>query len=131
MNKKRENDKVQIGDDDLLYRRFHRKDLRRDGGITYALYMQRKPTTMPDPEISVDLGSLTTPEKTLAADPRPIFGLGVLRVGDVRRLGFTVRYNPNPKNNAHCIIEGVITEADCDRLAEITHVHTLPPKLGA
>jgi DNA-directed RNA polymerase subunit L len=127
MNKERENDTEQISDDDLLYRRFHRTNLRRDGGITYAAYMQRNPT-MPDPEISVNLASRTTPEETLAAAALPIFGLGMLRVGDVRRLGFTVRYKPTRNNIAHCIIEGAKTETDCARLAEITRVHTPPPR---
>ena len=56
MNMQRENDTDQIGDDDLLYRRFHRSNLRRDGRITYAAYMQRRPP-MADPEISVNLAS--------------------------------------------------------------------------
>lgn len=129
MNKVRGKDAVQITDDDLLYRRFYYKSIRRDGRITAAAYIQSR-TNTPDPEISVDLARLTTPEKTLAAaPPGGIFGLGVLKVGDVRRLGFTVHYNPSRENTAHCIIVGAKTEADCDRLAEITRVHTLPPRL--
>lgn len=127
MNESRENDADQVDDDDLLYRRFHYTALRRDGRISFDAYLRRKPTTMPDPEISVDLARLTTPEKTLAAAP-PGFGLGELRAGDARRLGFKVSYKPTQKNKAHCIIEGAETEADCDRLAEITRVHTPPPR---
>lgn len=119
------NNAQEISDDDLLYRRFHRKSLRRDGRLTLATYTLPK-TSIPDPEISVDLERLTTPEKTLAAALPGLFGLGVLSAGDVRRLGFTVRYQPIPGNDAHCIIEGVKTEEDCDRLAEVTRVHTLP-----
>ncbi len=127
MNKEQESDIDQISDDDLLYRRFHRANLRRDGRITYAAYIRRKPPPpIPDSEISVNLASRTTPEETLAA-AQPIFGLGILRVGDVRKLGFTVRHKPSRNNLAHCIIEGVKTEADCARLADITRVHTLPP----
>ena len=125
MNKEQENDTDQISDDDLLYRRFHYTSLRRDGSIAPAVYTRPK-TSIPDPEISVNLARKTTPEKTLAAAP-PVFGLGVLKAGDVRRLGFTIRYDPNPKNRAHCIIEGVKTEVDCYLLAGITQVHTLPP----
>lgn len=128
MNKERESDTEQIDDDELLYRRFHPQNLRRDGRISYALYMRRKPPPpIPDPEISVDLARQTMPEKTLAA-AQPIFGLGILRVGDVRRLGFIVRYQPSRNNRAHCIIEGAKTETDCARLAEITRVHTPPPR---
>ncbi len=54
MNKERENDAGQIRDDDLLYRRFHYTSLRLDGSITYAAYTRPK-TTIPDPEISVNL----------------------------------------------------------------------------
>ena len=128
MNKKREYDEEQIHDDDLLYRRFHSISLGPDGQVDYSTYMQFD-TGAPDPEISVDLARRTTPEKTLAAAPRalaPVLGLSVLIAGDVRRLGFTVRHNPNRKNRAHCIIEGAKTEADCWSLAEITRVHTLP-----
>jgi len=125
MNNARENGTDQIGDDDLLYRRFHRSHLRRDGSIAYAAYLLPR-TTTPDPEISVNLARRTTPEETLAAAP-PVFGLGVLSARDVRRLGFTVRHKPTRGNNAHCIIEGAKTETDCARLAEVTRVHTLPP----
>ncbi len=118
------NNAQEISDDDLLYRRFHRKSLRRDRSITDGAYTRPK-SRIPDPEISVDLERLTTAEETLAAAP-PGFGLGVLSAGDVRKLGFTVRYQPLPGNNAHCIIEGVKTEEDCDRLAKVTRVHTLP-----
>src|SRR5690242_10610171 len=118
MNKEEENEIVQISDDDLLYRRFHPKSLRRDGNITSAAYIRHK-EKKPDSEISVDLARKTTPESTLEAADPPIFGLGELRVGDVRNLGFTVRYAPSRGNKAHCIIEGVKTEMDCRRLAEI------------
>jgi hypothetical protein len=126
MNKEQENDVDQISDDDLLYRRFHPTSLRRDGRITYAAYMRPK-TTIPDPEISVNLARKTTPEETLAAAP-PIFGLGMLKASDVRRLGFTVRYSPSQRNRAHCVIEGAKTAKDCYLLAEITQVHTFPPR---
>lgn len=63
-----------------------------------------------------------------AAGP-PGFGLGVLKAGDVRELGFTIRRDKTPGNDAHCIIEGVKTKEDCDRLARITKIH-LPPQQG-
>lgn len=133
MNKAQENGAVQISDDDLLYRRFYYKSLRRDGSITFAAYTRPR-TTIPDPEISVDLARLTNPARTLGAVDKSLFGLGELKAGDVRKLGFTVRHQPIEenlaqgieKNYAHCIIEGLKTEEDCDRLAEKTRVHTLP-----
>lgn len=126
MNKERRSGTVQISDDDLLYRRFHYTSLRPDGSIIGAAF-KRPRTSIPDPEISVNLARETTPEQTLVAAAPGVFGLGVLRAGDVRRLGFTVYHQPNPMNPAHSIIEGAKTETDCDRLAEITRVHTLPP----
>jgi hypothetical protein len=127
MNNVRSSGRVQISDDDLLYRRFHYTALRPDGSIVGAAYTKPK-SAIADPEISVDLARLTSPEKTLKAGRLPVFGLGELKVGDVRKLGFTVRSQPIEENPAHCIIEGVKTEEDCDRLAEITRVHTRPPR---
>lgn len=135
MSKAQGDGTVQISDDDLLYRRFYYKSVRRDGSITPAAYTLPR-TTIPDPEISVDLARLTTPARTLGAVDKSVFGLGELKAGDVRKLGFTIRYQPIEENRAqgieenpaHCIIEGVKTEEDCDHLAEITHVHTLPSR---
>lgn len=129
MSKKREYDIEPIRDDDLLYRRFHPTSLRLDGAVDFSAFTKHN-SGEPDPEISVDLARKTTPEETLAAVPPRlvnILGLGVLKAGDVRRLGFTVRHNPTGKNSAHCLIEGAKTEMDCYLLAEITQVHTLPP----
>ena len=129
MSKQREYEVELIRDDDLLYRRFHPTSLRLDGTIDFSAFTKHN-SGEPDPEISVNLARKTTPEKTLAAAP-PVFGLGVLKAGDVRRLGFTVRHDPKPKNRAHSLIEGAKTEADCYLLAEITHVHTLPPSISS
>ena len=60
----------------------------------------------PDPQISVDLARLTTPQATLVRAPRPGFGLGVLVARDPRSLGLTVRHHPLPDNAAHSLIEG-------------------------
>ncbi len=129
MSKKREYDVEPIRDDDLLYRRFHPTSLRLDGTVDSSAFTKHN-SGEPDPEISVDLARKTTPEKTLAAVPPRlvnVLGLAVLKAGDVRRLGFTVRHDPKPKNGAHSLIEGVKTEVDCYLLAQITQVHTLPP----
>lgn len=133
MSKKREYDVESIHDDDLLYRRFHPISLRLDGTVDSSAFTQHN-SGEPDPEISVDLARKTTPEKTLADVPRAlvnVLGLGVLKAGDVRRLGFTVRHDPKQRNRAHTLIEGAKTEADCYLLAEITQVHTLPPSISS
>ena len=129
MSKQREYEVEQILDNDLLYRRFHPTSLRLDGTIDFSAFTKHN-SGEPDPEISVNLARKTTPEKTLADVPRAlvnVLGLGVLKAGDVRRLGFTVRHDPNRRNRAHSLIEGAKSEADCYLLAEITQVHTLPP----
>jgi hypothetical protein len=126
---------VQISDDDLLYRRFYYKSIRRDGSFTSAMYTLPR-TTIPDVEISVELARLTTPERTLGTVDKSVFGLGQLIAGDIRKLGFTVRYQPIEENRAlgieenpaHGVIEGVKTEEDCDQLAGITRAHTLPSR---
>src|SRR5690348_2209945 len=103
MNKKREDDVEPIRDDDLLYRRFHPLSLRLDGSVDYSAFTKHN-SGEPDPEISVDLARKTTPEKTLADVPRAlvnVLGLGVLKAGDVRRLGFTVCHDPKRRNRAH------------------------------
>lgn len=133
MSKQREYEVELIRDDDLLYRRFHPTSLRLDGTIDFSAFTKHNSGEL-DPEISVDLARKTTPEGTLAAVPPRlvnVLGLGVLKAGDVRRLGFTVRHDPKPKNRAHSLIEGAKTEADCYLLAEITHVHTLPPSISS
>jgi hypothetical protein len=104
MSKAQGDGTVQISDDDLLYRRFYYKSVRRDGSITPAAYTLPR-TTIPDPEISVDLARLTTPARTLGAVDKSVFGLGELKAGDVRKLGFTIRYQPIEENRAQGIEE--------------------------
>ncbi|HUY79310.1 MAG TPA: hypothetical protein VMV29_21250 [Ktedonobacterales bacterium] len=109
-------------DDDELYRRF----LPVKKNVVPLSAFTRPRTSDPDPAISVDLARETTPEKALEAGMPTHFKLGILRVGAVRSLGFTVRRDPMPDNPAHCIIEGVRTADDCDRLAEQATVYTPP-----
>lgn len=112
-------------DDDVLYRRLLPYFIKEDGTVSSAAYMRSKPPPKaPDPEISVDLAQLTTPDQTLAGHPG--FGLGAIKVGELRKLGFTVRRDPTPGNEAHCLIEGVKTKQDCKLLAEITEIHMTP-----
>jgi hypothetical protein len=126
MKKQREYEIVEISDDDLLYRRIPARHFRLDGRIDYSTYIRSKSAT-PDPHISVDLARLTTPEKTLGAAPSPEFGLGVLKAGDARELGFIVRHDPSNTNRAHYVIEGAKTDKDCAELTDITHILIGPP----
>ena len=112
-----------LRDDDELYRRF--LPVKKKNVVPLTAFTKPR-TSDPDPEISVDLARETTPDKVLAAGAPTHFKLGVLRVGAIRELGFTVRRDPTPDNPAHCIIEGLRTESDCDRLAEQTTIY-MPP----
>lgn len=90
----------ELRDDDELYRRLAPHHLRNDGTVNSSAYKRGKGF---DPAVSVDLARLTaSPANALRT--RPLFGLGSLRVGDVRALGLTVRRDPLPDNPAHCLI---------------------------
>jgi hypothetical protein len=114
---------VEIADDDELYRRLapdhvsqDRRSVRRNAFRVNTGYPR---------QISVDLKRLTnSPLDSLQT--RPTFGIGVLKVGDVRELGFTVRHDPLPDNPAHCLIEGDNSRETADRLALITTVLIQP-----
>src|SRR5579872_2714304 len=89
----------EIHNDDELFRRF----LPRKKAAVPLTAFTKPRTTDPDPEISVDLARLTTPEDCLAHGPAN-FRIGVLKVGEVRALGFEIRSAPEPNNPAHCLI---------------------------
>ena len=111
-----------LADDDELYRRLAPHHLRDDGTVNTSAYKRGKGY---DPSISVDLRRLTQ-SPAAALRTRPRFGLGVLKVGDVRALGLTVRRDPLPDNEAHCVIEGVQSKELARRLAAITRVVIRP-----
>lgn len=111
-----------IADDDELYRRLAPHHLRHDGTVNSSVFKREKGY---DPSVSVDLVRLTvSAEVTLRT--RPHFGLGVLRVGDVRAPGLTVRRDPLPDNPAHCLIEGLATKDQARRLAATMRVLIRP-----
>jgi hypothetical protein len=111
-----------ITDDDELYRRLAPHHLREDGTVNSSAFKREKGY---DPQLSVDLARLTvSPRGTLST--RPTFGLGVLRVGDVRAMGLSVRSDPLLDNPAHCLIEGLVTRDQARQLAALTRVLVLP-----
>lgn len=117
----------QIGPSDLLYRRlvesyFRRRDRTLTSG---AFYLRGKP----DPEVSVDLARLTTPEAT--ASKKPGSGVGQLRTEVPRNLDLDVRHDPHPEtdpeNAAHSVIVGMVPTSTgdkerCRRLANATQI---------
>jgi hypothetical protein len=109
-------------DDDELYRRLAPHHVRDDGTVNSSAFKREKGY---DPLISVDLARFTaSPQDALRT--RPTFGLGILRVGDVRAMGLSVQRDPLPDNPAHCLIEGLATRDQARQLAALTRV-LVPP----
>jgi hypothetical protein len=117
---------IEIDDSDELYRRLAPDHVAADGRSVRRNAF-RVNTGYPR-QISVDLKRLTTSPRDVL-QTRPTFGLGVLRVSDVRALGFDVRYDPTPGNPAHCLIEGDNSRETADRLASVTRI-VIPPKVS-
>lgn len=55
------------------------------------------------------------------------FGVGELPVQIPLGLGLSVRSDPIADNPAHCLIQGAITRAICQTLADSTFVVLAPP----
>jgi len=80
-----------ITDDDWVYRRLAVHNIRQsDGSVHYNAFMRnsdpRGRKKEPDPDVSVDLARLTTPEQSLAVAGRPDQGIGALQAGFPRLL---------------------------------------------
>ncbi len=113
---------LELSDDDYLYRRLSPHHLRADGTVNSSAFKTGKGF---DAAISVDLASMiNSPEDALKI--RPGFGLGALRIGDVRALGPTVHRDPLPENPAHCLIEGMGSKDQARSLADKTRVLIQP-----
>jgi hypothetical protein len=112
-----------IADDDDLYRRLAPDHIQPDGTVNSNAF---KWGGRPDQSISVDLARLTSSDEALTRAPRPGCGLGLLKAGVARSLGFSVRHNPLPDNPSHALIEGENTRETCRALARATSV-MIPP----
>ncbi|HEU0074978.1 MAG TPA: hypothetical protein VFS30_13330 [Dehalococcoidia bacterium] len=119
-----------VGDDVLLRRIVHfhvievgQSKRRR---ISSAAF---KPNRKPE-EISVDLGRLTTPEKTLERSGKPLLGVVSLKAQVPLALGMEVKHDPNPPddpdNEAHTLIIGENTKSRRDALASAAEISILP-----
>lgn len=114
-----------IRDDDILYRRCFPEYIRPNGTVSSATYMlSRARPKKPDPEVSVYLKRITSISETihLANAPHLEFAVLELTVREVRDLGFEVQPDPGFHARSHCVIKGLITKADCARLATISRV---------
>ena len=96
-------DDVSIGDDERLLRRIRPEDV-----FVEPQSGQRRPSSATfiskSNIISVDLASLTTPEKALGNYPRHV--LVEIEVRTVRSLGCKVVRDPQPNNSAHTLLYG-------------------------
>lgn len=114
-----------IDDRDELYRRLAPDFVKADGTVSSATFKRAK---NPDPEVSVDLARLTTPDETLRRADRLHFGIGVLTASVPRSLGLTVRHDPVDGNPAHSVIEGQTTRQQPRLLAEQTRILKYPDR---
>ena len=109
---------VDISDDDFLFRRLSPVGhLNPDGTVNSNAF---KRNGRPDPEVSVDLSTLTSVREALSRAPNPTFKIGILQARDARSLGLQVRHLPTDDDPAHSIIEGNQSKANCKLLAEKT-----------
>jgi hypothetical protein len=116
--------------DDLYRRLVPNGHVAPDGKtVLWTAFLRRKLPgerhARPDPQLSVNLARLTTPEATVAA-ARPGFGVGSFSASVPIRMGLSVRHDPQPDNYAHSLVEGLATEEQCQDLADAT-VIVLPP----
>jgi hypothetical protein len=105
-----------IPDDDLLYRRVHRKLLSVLGGARAGAFTDHKGG------MSTDWSKYSTPEDTrhrLSGQPPDEFAVAVLPVGEVRRLGLLVEHDPLPENRAHT---NVIGDKDAEVRLKLTRI---------
>ncbi len=133
-----------IHDSDDLYRRLAVNHFRRDGTVAANAFMlssKSRRDRMLDPDLSVDLSQLTTPEQSLERVGKPDQGIGALKAKLPRDLGLVVEHTPKEDNPAHSSIQGNEGERAlelCDKLAEAltqrllicpTGLHCLLPRL--
>jgi hypothetical protein len=117
----------EIDDEDDLYRRLILTSVNRRGDVTRGAYYRAG--MEPDPEISVNIARLSSPDATVVGGP-PGCDVGVIKAGAARAIGLEVRHDPLADNPAHALILGATTRDDCSRLAEATRV-LLPPMFPA
>jgi hypothetical protein len=100
-----------------LLRRVREDDLNDDRSVRSTAFYGAD--WKPDPSISVDLARLTTPQDSIARANKPDLDLGVVGLVAAVPLGMdlSIRRDPQPGNDAHCLIEGVSTRDQCRHLA--------------
>jgi hypothetical protein len=107
--------KLPISDEDLLYRRVHPNHLKKDGSVSTAAFK--------DPELSVDLASLTTPTESLRRAKSDHYGLAKLVVREVRAISVPqiVIHWPEILNYSHSLVNGRKPHSAAKQLANIAN----------
>jgi len=106
----------EIADADDPYRRIHHSQVK-EGRPTRAAFT--------DPELSVDLARLTTPEQRLTGHAS--HGLASITAGHARSLGQDVFHDPLETNPAQAIVKGKKTARIGKSLARSATWVLLPP----
>jgi hypothetical protein len=113
---------IEITAEDVLYRRINRSQINDDGTVNSGAF-----NLWPGEDaLSVDLGRLTTPERSLDQSGRSDLGVAVLPASIVFRLGLAVDHDPLPGNGAHCLITGHLSKTVRRQLAAAATV-VIPP----
>lgn len=118
---------VEIEDNDELYRRIFPEYVRANGTVSLKAFML---SGYPDPQVSVDLARLTTPEEAVSRAKEPGYGLGAIVAQLPRSLGLTVRHDPIPNHYSHSLIIGENTKEKCKRLAEGVRLMIQPKRMA-
>jgi hypothetical protein len=115
---------IAIADDDFLYRRLSIKGhLNPDKTVNSNAY---KKDGKPDPEISVNVATLSSVRECLLKAPDPAsFTVGIIQTAKVRALGLTVLHQPTDDNPAHSVITGNNSKGTCRDLAKETRLATV------
>lgn len=113
-------DKVEILDKDELYRRIPPWHLKNDNSITSAAFHNTNHTD----DMSVDLGKLTTPQKTVSSLEG--FSVAVFIAELARKENQEVFHSPEPDNYAHSTVRGRKTRGISRRLAKVSKIILSP-----
>jgi hypothetical protein len=113
---------VELEPEDELYRRLHFEIVNGDVVTSGAF----KTNNVYDEQISVHIAKLLDSPHDVLRD-RSSHGVGVITVADAMRLGFVVRPDPLPDDEAHALLIGENNRQKARQLAARTRV-LIPPK---
>ena len=122
-------DDTTIGDEEPLYYRVYpdSKSIVRISAL--AEYRPASGSLRSDGPLSVNLGSLTTPQETRDQDTSSIFHVAAFSAGIARRLHCRIIRDPLPPNHAHALVygnhksgSGALSKSQRKRIADRTRI---------